>query len=82
MAETELFDRTLPHREGLYDITESFVFPPYQECPHRFAMMLRTQLIKRFYITLADVQSVIKSHPNYIAEKWIEEWRTIKKTDK
>jgi len=82
MAETELFDRTLPHREGLYDTTESFVFPSYQGCSYRFAMMLRTQLTKRFGVKWADVQSAIKAHPSYTAEKWINEWESLKKTEK
>ena len=76
MAKTELYDRSLTDERSPYDPTEAFViYPPYKRLSNLYALELRKQI--REYIDWIYVQSEIKKHTRYSAQKWVDEYNNL-----
>ncbi len=71
MAQTELYDRGLPHE--IYN-GSAWVHPFYRRLSDLYAIHLRKEFVDKD-VDWHDVRECIRQHRNKTADWWIEQWR-------
>ena len=82
MAETEIFDRGLPHCASQHDETEAFVHPRYRPLSNLYAKTVRKAIIEEmkehsYLVTWDDSIKDIIHRNHFTAQGWIEEYERL-----
>lgn len=82
MAETELFDRGLPHYPSRHDETEALVYSQYRPLSNLHARTVRKAIIEEmkehsYMLTWNESIKDIIQKNNFTAQGWIEEYKRL-----
>lgn len=82
MAKTELFDRSMTDLRCQYDPTDALLLGKCKSISNANAIRVRNDVIRKYDIENKDLMKEIHDNQWYSAQKWIEEYRRLLKTEK
>mgnify|MGYP004598545159 FL=1 len=78
MGMTEEHDRSLTDMRSRYDPTEAFLYcNKIRSESNRYAAFMRNKIMKDYCILWEEIQNEIRSHNNYSAQHWVDEYERI-----
>ena len=78
MGMTEAHDRSLTDMRSRYDPTEAFLYcNKIRSESNRYAAFMRNKIMKDYCILWEEIQNEIRSHNNYSAQHWVDEYERI-----
>ena len=78
MAKTELYDRSLTDMRSQHDPTEACLVLDYERRrSNAYALSLRIEVSKKYYITPLELMGEINRHKSYFAQMWIDEYKRL-----